>query len=690
MTDKPTFDGLAGRPAPFASAADEARARAALALLDRRALSSNRARMDEIESVLRDAATGAYVGVDRVRSAASAAHKVAGSAGSFGMHEVSQLARELEVFLTRGSLQDVAGLRGAVDALEEIQRQLRERRERDATPEEATHDAGVMLIAHPDRRLAARIAAAAASRGWAARWASDATAAREALLRETPDAVVLSLDIPPVGGVSVLDADPGERPYCVTLVMGHGDRFADRIAAARAGADGFLPSDLDPEQLVDIVIDTAEQDHAGPDRIVALTEETAVAAALREALDDTATELTTVVDVDALWEALGTTRPDLVVVDAVAETTGLDVCRRIRTDLRWATLPVVLLVEGEALTPETVEGVFAAGADDYATTPLVAAELQTRIANRLGRLRWQRRSARTDPLTGLLSRSAFGAAVARLAARSQREGMALSVALLDLDGFRSLNETHDHGLGDVVLRRLAVLLTGAFRDDAVIARWGGKEVAIALPRTRRAEGVAKLTEALDAFRHESFDAGGGAELQATFSAAVGEYGVDAPTVRALVRTLSSAITAAKAAGGSRVVPVGWSPDAGPSSPDVLVVEDDETIASLLQHAMETRRLRIEHLADGQEALERLTGPQRISPRVILLDVELPGLNGIEVLRRIETEGVLTRSRVIMLTVHAEESEVATAMQYGAFDYVAKPFSLPALMQRLRRALDAPR
>jgi diguanylate cyclase (GGDEF)-like protein len=686
-----SFDGLAGRPAPFASAADEARARAALALLDRRALSSNRARVDEIEAVLRDAIAGSYVGVDRVRSAAGAAHKVAGSAGSFGMHEVSELARELEVFLTRGSLTDITSLRAAVGALEEIQRQLRERRERDATAEGASHEAGVMLVAHPDRRVAARIAAAAAGRGWAARWAADATAAREALLRETPDAVLLSLDIPPDGGVSVLDADPGERPYCVTLVMGHGDRFADRIAAARAGADGFLPSDLAPEQVVDIVIDTAEQDHTGPDKVVALTEETEVAGALRDALDDTSTELTTVTDLDALWDALASTHPDLVIVDAeVAGTPGRELCRRIRTDLRWATLPVVVLVPAADVTPAAIDEVFVAGADDYATKPVVGAELQTRIANRLGRLRWQRRSARIDPLTGLLSRTAFGAAVARLAARSQREGMTLCLAILDLDGFRSLNENHDHGLGDVVLRRLSVLLTGVFRDSAVVARWGGQEVAIAMPSTRRAEGVAQLAAALDSFRRESFDAGGGTELQATFTAAVGEYGVDAPTIRSLVRTLSSAISAAKVAGGNRVVPVGWSADAGPSSPDVLVVEDDETIASLLQHAIETRRLRIEHIADGQVALDRLTGPDRITPRVILLDVELPGLNGLEVLRRIEAEGVLNRSRVIMLTIHAEESEVATALQYGAFDHVAKPFSLPALMQRLRRALDAPR
>ena len=84
----------------------------------------------------------------------------------------------------------------------------------------------------------------------------------------------------------------------------------------------------------------------------------------------------------------------------------------------------------------------------------------------------------------------------------------------------------------------------------------------------------------------------------------------------------------------------------------------------------------------------LTGPDpELRPELILLDVDLPGLDGISVLRQLARDGVLDRSRVIMLTARAGETEVLEALELGAVDHVAKPFSVPVLMQRVRRALS---
>jgi len=73
--------------------------------------------------------------------------------------------------------------------------------------------------------------------------------------------------------------------------------------------------------------------------------------------------------------------------------------------------------------------------------------------------------------------------------------------------------------------------------------------------------------------------------------------------------------------------------------------------------------------------------------VLLLDVDLPGLNGLGVLRRLAHDGVLQRTRVIMLTVQSAESEILDALELGACDHVAKPFSLPVLLQRIRHTLQ---
>ena len=73
---------------------------------------------------------------------------------------------------------------------------------------------------------------------------------------------------------------------------------------------------------------------------------------------------------------------------------------------------------------------------------------------------------------------------------------------------------------------------------------------------------------------------------------------------------------------------------------------------------------------------------------MLLDVGLPGLDGLSVLRHLGQRGRLGTTRVVMLTVRANEGEVLEALDLGAFDHVAKPFSLAVLMHRVRRAVEA--
>jgi DNA-binding response OmpR family regulator len=129
-------------------------------------------------------------------------------------------------------------------------------------------------------------------------------------------------------------------------------------------------------------------------------------------------------------------------------------------------------------------------------------------------------------------------------------------------------------------------------------------------------------------------------------------------------------------------------DAAKYDVDVVVVEDDPLLAELLRHALTTRGYRFRHFTDGQAAVAELAGSRpALRSRVVLLDVDLPVLNGLAVLRHMALTDNLATTRVIMLTAHSGETEVVNALELGAFDHVAKPFSVPVLMQRVRRALE---
>ena len=129
------------------------------------------------------------------------------------------------------------------------------------------------------------------------------------------------------------------------------------------------------------------------------------------------------------------------------------------------------------------------------------------------------------------------------------------------------------------------------------------------------------------------------------------------------------------------------PEAPTLKVDVAVVDDDEAIVGLLRHTMESRGLTVTTFADGEAAVAGLTGNvPEVQASVILLDVDVPALNGFEVLRRLNSGGVTERSSVVMLTARTGESDILAALDLGATDHIAKPFSVPVLMHKVRSVL----
>ncbi len=121
--------------------------------------------------------------------------------------------------------------------------------------------------------------------------------------------------------------------------------------------------------------------------------------------------------------------------------------------------------------------------------------------------------------------------------------------------------------------------------------------------------------------------------------------------------------------------------------DVAIVEGDAALVSLLQHAMESRNLRVATFGDGEAAANALTGDvPEIRASIILLDVDLPALNGLDVLRRLKAAELTRVSSVIMLTARTGERDVLTALELGAIDHISKPFSVPVLMHKVRTVL----
>lgn len=211
----------------------------------------------------------------------------------------------------------------------------------------------------------------------------------------------------------------------------------------------------------------------------------------------------------------------IVVADwKMPELDGLELCRAVQEMRRLDTIGAVyfILLTAEADEDMVVRGL-ESGADDYLTKPYHQRELLARIraGQRLYELQlenWARRVeleqknaeldvlasrleklANTDALTGVANRRQLLARLEEAWSQSTRAGRPLSVAILDIDHFKSVNDTHGHAVGDAVLQAVASLCRAELRCYDVFGRFGGEEFLIVSPDTDL-EGAAMLCERL--------------------------------------------------------------------------------------------------------------------------------------------------------------------------------------------------
>jgi len=116
---------------------------------------------------------------------------------------------------------------------------------------------------------------------------------------------------------------------------------------------------------------------------------------------------------------------------------------------------------------------------------------------------------------------------------------------------------------------------------------------------------------------------------------------------------------------------------------ILIVEDEADIADLVKYHLEREGLAARTVGDGKQALDLIV---RDHPDLIILDLMLPGVDGLEMCRRLRAQSATQRIPVIMLTARAEEVDRIVGLEIGADDYVPKPFSPRELVARVKAVL----
>ena len=161
-----------------------------------------------------------------------------------------------------------------------------------------------------------------------------------------------------------------------------------------------------------------------------------------------------------------------------------------------------------------------------------------------------KRAATTDGLTDLANRKAFDTFLAEELAQATGRNKPLSLVMLDVDKFKSVNDTHGHGAGDAVLRHLGKLLADTAGADDLAARYGGEEMALVMPNVGRATAAAMAEDLRRRLAAKPIDAGEGVLLSITASFGIAAFEAGSPLVRPelLLRAADRALYHAKESG----------------------------------------------------------------------------------------------------------------------------------------------
>jgi diguanylate cyclase (GGDEF)-like protein len=306
-------------------------------------------------------------------------------------------------------------------------------------------------------------------------------------------------------------------------------------------------------------------------KIVIVEDDSVSRLVLRRALEDLNFEVAGFEDGAEAWDYLRSNEAHVVITDwMMPGVDGLDLCRRVRLRGVQGPYVYVILLTSRNSRDDRLKSL-QAGADDILTKPLDRAELFARlnVARRIVSMEEQLRSrsielermhaelerrnvllaeiASCDGLTGLKNHRFFRESLEAQFSLARWRGAPLSVVMLDVDQFKSFNDSFGHPAGDEVLREVAKILRSCVRDHDVVARYGGEEFAVLLPSTDVDDSRSLGNRLRDSIQHYSW------ELRPiTISLGISTSTPKIPRAAALIELADRSLYQSKAEGRNRV------------------------------------------------------------------------------------------------------------------------------------------
>jgi diguanylate cyclase (GGDEF)-like protein len=466
-------------------------------------------------------------------------HTIAGSAGTFGFPSMGEEARDLEIII-KGYIADQAW---DADKFKMFDGKI----SRFLTSTKNVYESALGAKAVPTDSAVVEIAAEVSLEKKRILWADDEDQESKdviqileqfafeiqrvgqlsdlelALQTGQPALLILNVDFQGqvcAGMNEIMRLKANDIPLPPILFTSKTNSFEYRLRAVRAGGDAFFLKPLDILALTDCIDGIFDRPNPRHFRIMIIDDDVDLAQYYSRVLQGAGMITEVLNKPEFVLEQMSLFRPELILMDVyMPECDGVELSKVIRQDSSYLDVPIVFLSSENNLQKQIAA--VKVGADDFLSKPISPELLVSSLTTRAERYRALRTLVMRDGLTGLYNHSAIKEDLITKLSSASRGVTAVSVAMIDLDDFKSVNDTYGHQIGDHVLRTLSHLLKKRLRKSDVVGRYGGEEFIIIFPNTTADVAKAVLDKVRIAF-HQIHHIAEQGEFCAGFSAGIAD------------------------------------------------------------------------------------------------------------------------------------------------------------------------
>jgi diguanylate cyclase (GGDEF)-like protein len=369
---------------------------------------------------------------------------------------------------------------------------------------------------------------------------------------------------------------------------------------------------------------------------------------------------------------------------------GLELCRKVRGRADESYVYIILLTAKDQT--ENIVEALSAGADDYIVKSPNPDELQARLRAGKRIIDLQEKliknqkvleaQASTDSLTGILNRPAIFKVLRKEIARAKRNKKPVAIAMADLDGFKTINDTYGHLAGDAVLQEFTARTVSVLRPYDSVGRYGGEEFLIILPGLD--EKVAKkVMERIRVKICENAISHSGKTIPLSVSTGVAVTNPsDDISSESLIYVADQALYKAKSQGKNCVV-IGKRKQ---SLEKILVIDDDKRIRTTIRKVLETKGYEVLEADNGKIGIDLY---KKEPAKIVITDMLMPVADGIESIT--ELKKLSPTQKIIAMSGGGQingEYYLDMAKKMNVTNILPKPFGKKDLLDAVQKSLQA--